>query len=361
MKAGSLYYHFASKDELLTEILRRGIDVMQTAFDDAEAATGGEAPDVRIGAHVRAHLAALFENGPYTAAHVMTFRTSPEVVRDAVVPLRDAYEARWIDLLVELSAPVASDRAPTSTSRRLALFGAMNSSVEWFDPARGNLDRFAECDHPAVLERSRGMRPIASKIDSSSDRFAENSEHNVVRRVGHSAERRAVGDRRRPGPRALDRAAPVPRQGDGPRPDRHGDRRGHGLHRALATRRLRPVRRRGAGGRHRHGRRRRARGAVDVHRQRRHRQGRIARPDGDQEARPSAGHRPRERPRGDLPGRLRWGVPPAAGRDLPRQGPLRRIVLPAGAGSRPPASRNCRSCSADAPPAARTCRRCPTR
>ena len=59
IKAGSLYYHFASKDELLTEILRRGIDVMQDAFDDAAAAASDLAPAARIGAHVRAHLAAL--------------------------------------------------------------------------------------------------------------------------------------------------------------------------------------------------------------------------------------------------------------------------------------------------------------
>ena len=144
MKAGSLYYHFASKDELLTEILRRGIDVMQTAFDAAEAATLDEGPDARIGAHVRAHLAALFENGPYTAAHVMTFRTSPEVVREAVVPLRDAYEARWTGLLLDLQRDGRLRPHTDVNISRLALFGAMNSAVEWFDPARGNLDRFAE-------------------------------------------------------------------------------------------------------------------------------------------------------------------------------------------------------------------------
>jgi len=143
MKAGSLYYHFASKDELLTEILRRGIDVMQVAFDAAEAATDDDSPARRVGVHVRAHLAALFENGPYTAAHVMTFRTSPEVVRSAVVPLRDAYEGRWSHLLADLQR-TGTVRADIDLNiARLALFGAMNSSVEWFDPARGNLDRFA--------------------------------------------------------------------------------------------------------------------------------------------------------------------------------------------------------------------------
>jgi AcrR family transcriptional regulator len=143
MKAGSLYYHFSSKDELLTEILRRGIDVMESAFDDADSATADAAPLRRIEVHVRAHLAALFENGPYTAAHVMTFRTSPANVRAAVVPLRDAYEARWSELLrsLQVGRHLAGD--VDVNIARLALFGAMNSAVEWFDPGRGNLDRFA--------------------------------------------------------------------------------------------------------------------------------------------------------------------------------------------------------------------------
>ena len=143
MKAGSLYYHFASKDDLLTEILRRGIDVMQTAFGEAEASTGSARPVDRIEAHVRAHLSALFENGPYTAAHVMTFRTAPESVREIVVPLRDAYEARWTEMLRLLQADGAIQPTVDVNVIRLVLFGAMNASVEWFDTDRGNLDRFA--------------------------------------------------------------------------------------------------------------------------------------------------------------------------------------------------------------------------
>lgn len=141
MKAGSLYYHFASKDELLTEILLRGIDVMQAAFDEA-AATPGDAR-ARVGAHVRAHLAALYENGPYTAVHVVTFRTAPDSVRSEIVPIRDAYEARWTELLVELQHSEQLDAAVDVHLARLVLFGAMNSSIEWFDPKRGELDRFA--------------------------------------------------------------------------------------------------------------------------------------------------------------------------------------------------------------------------
>jgi AcrR family transcriptional regulator len=144
MKAGSLYYHFASKDDLLTAVLDIGMEVMHTAFDAAELATVDASAGTRIEAHVRAHLAALYEHGPYTAAHVVTLRTAPAVVRAAVVPTRDAYEARWTDLLAVLQS--AGDLAADIDLHvaRLALFGAMNSSVEWFDPARGGLDDVAE-------------------------------------------------------------------------------------------------------------------------------------------------------------------------------------------------------------------------
>lgn len=144
MKAGSLYYHFSSKEELLTAILERGIDVMHDAFDDAERSHGDADPYERFNAHVRAHLSALFEHGPYTAAHVVTFRTAPDAVRDALVPARDAYEARWATLLVELQAAGAMRNDVGANVTRLALMGAMNSSVEWFDRDRGTIDTFAE-------------------------------------------------------------------------------------------------------------------------------------------------------------------------------------------------------------------------
>jgi AcrR family transcriptional regulator len=144
MKTGSLYYHFASKDALLQTILGRGIEVMVEAFHEAERATAAAGPRARFAAHVRAHLAALFEHGPYTAAHVTTFRTAPRRVCESIVPQRDAYEAMWSALLDELKSAgeVAAD-LPTGLSR-LTLFGAMNSAVEWFDPERGSLDAFAD-------------------------------------------------------------------------------------------------------------------------------------------------------------------------------------------------------------------------
>lgn len=143
MKAGSLYYHFGSKNELLSAVFERGIDVMVTAFDQAYTATSKLSDRERVAAHVRAHLAALFENGPYTAAHVTAFRTAPAEVRDLIVPVRDGYEAMWTDLLSELVTSGAIAESTPLGLHRLLLFGAMNASVEWFDPSRGTLDDLA--------------------------------------------------------------------------------------------------------------------------------------------------------------------------------------------------------------------------
>lgn len=144
MQPGSLYYHFASKNELLETVLGRGMAVMVEAFEAAAQATAVGDANSRIGAHVRAHLAALFENGPYTAAHVLTFRTAPPDVHDAIVPHRDAYEAMWTGLLQSLiDSGKINPSTPVGLSR-LTLFGAMNTTVEWFDLERGNLDQLAE-------------------------------------------------------------------------------------------------------------------------------------------------------------------------------------------------------------------------
>lgn len=147
MKAGSLYYHFASKDELFVSVLDRGIALMIEAFDAAEVGApdrGAEVADItdigRLESHVRSHLDVLHHHYPYTALHVSTFRTAPASVRDAIVPLRDAYEAKWTDLLRDL---LPERSAQEIGILRLVLFGAMNASIDWFDAGRGNLEQFA--------------------------------------------------------------------------------------------------------------------------------------------------------------------------------------------------------------------------
>lgn len=135
IKAGSIYHHFDSKEALFLAVLRDGMTVMVEAFDRAaEGSRAGQreaATSDRLRTHVRAHLGAIFENGPYTTAHVTSFFIAPLAVRDQIVPDRDAYEQQWAELFSELFPK--SNRKDLRL-KRLILFGAMNSTAEWFDP-----------------------------------------------------------------------------------------------------------------------------------------------------------------------------------------------------------------------------------
>lgn len=141
MKAGSVYYHFSSKDQILEEVLRQGMDAVNAAFDSV-AVTSHTTDLGRLTAHVTAHLDALFAHGAYTAAHVTMFHTVPDEVRRVIVPLRDAYESRWSSLLRELSPDATAGELRVA---RLMLIGAMNSTVEWFgDAGSATVDLAAE-------------------------------------------------------------------------------------------------------------------------------------------------------------------------------------------------------------------------
>lgn len=146
MKAGSVYYHFGSKEEILAEILRRGIEVVTASFEETRASLpDGIDPRERLRSHLRAHLAALFAHHPFTAAHVSVFPTAPEAVRRAGVPMRDGYEQRWAELLDELAEAGALAPGLDLTLHRLLLLGAANSALEWFDPAgEHSLDHLAD-------------------------------------------------------------------------------------------------------------------------------------------------------------------------------------------------------------------------
>ena len=141
MRPASIYHHFDSKDALLSEILDIGMHAVTTAFTAAREELGSEATGrQQLQAHVAGHLRALFANQAFTAAHVTVFPFAPADVRAASVPQRDEYEALWTDMLSQIAPGLGSDALRLT---RLALFGAMNSAVQWFDHTEGSVDDLA--------------------------------------------------------------------------------------------------------------------------------------------------------------------------------------------------------------------------
>ena len=165
MKAGSLYYHFESKEVIVIEILNTGVTRVHDAVEQAIAALPPNGPVTQaITAAIGTHLRALHESGDYTSANIRIFGQVPPSIRKAHTATRRAYEALWAELLrrgVD-SGELRSDI--NIASLRAFLLGAMNTSLEWLEPRRGAVARLANDLSTIVLNGAIAARlPAAAR------------------------------------------------------------------------------------------------------------------------------------------------------------------------------------------------------
>ena len=132
MKAGSLYYHFDSREDLVAEILHRGI---QRSFDhvrQAVEALPDDAPAIdRLATAVRAHTMAIVERSAYASAQARIVGQVPPAI--AVAHQRDqrSYGEYWHEMFT--AAVAAGEVSPDADLFvvRMLTFGAMNWIAEW--------------------------------------------------------------------------------------------------------------------------------------------------------------------------------------------------------------------------------------
>lgn len=135
MQAGSLYYHFASREELVEEVLRAGV---QQAVDyvrqSVDALPAGASPTDRLRAAIRAHLLTVLEIGDYTSANIRIFGQVPEEIRQRHLIDQREFGA-YLDQLLRAAREAGEIRADVDLSViRMLIFGALNWAVEWYQP-----------------------------------------------------------------------------------------------------------------------------------------------------------------------------------------------------------------------------------
>lgn len=162
IKAGSIYYHFNSKDEIVVAILDEGIWAVHEQMRQAiDAPPEGCDADFILRAAIRVHLRTLLDFSDYTSANVRIFGQVPQTVRDANLPARRAYETEWDTLLTDLQAKGGLRHDVDIRRFRLMLIGALNATLEWFDPHRGSsdalADAYADIFLDGILTNTRGQ------------------------------------------------------------------------------------------------------------------------------------------------------------------------------------------------------------
>jgi TetR/AcrR family transcriptional regulator, cholesterol catabolism regulator len=126
MLAGSMYYHFSSKDDLLVSVYEEGV----RRISDRVKRAGADIADPweRLEAACRAHTEMLLEESDY--AQVIQ-KVMPEDVPSGLAQLiasRDGYEILFRQLVDDLPLAPDVDR----TILRLMLIGALNSAKNWY-------------------------------------------------------------------------------------------------------------------------------------------------------------------------------------------------------------------------------------
>jgi len=144
MLPGSLYYHFASKGELLVAVYAEGVRRITEAV--AGAVAGKRNPWTRLEAGCVAHLEALLQESDYAQVVIRVHPSDAPDVAAELVRLRDGYEALFRSMIDALPLASGVDRR----ALRLMLIGALNWSQTWYRHGKDAPRRIAR-DFVALL------------------------------------------------------------------------------------------------------------------------------------------------------------------------------------------------------------------
>jgi len=142
VQAGSWFYHFKSKQDILQAVIEEGMQQALARIE--EVAALGLPPREAFRRLVHTHLETLLSPGQ-DFVYVMLYEwraLSPEG-QLRIVAAKDRYEALWDAVLRELQA--SGEWPAPGKLDRLWLFGALNWSAQWYRRDAGvSIDELAE-------------------------------------------------------------------------------------------------------------------------------------------------------------------------------------------------------------------------
>ena len=129
LQKASLYHHVSSKQEILFDLLNRGLDLLITQVEEAVAEPGS--PDQRLRKATKAYLSTMTEYQDLASVLLLEYRSLEPDYHDRHIPRRDHFEQIWRDLIREgVEAGIFTCDHPSLSAR--ALLGALNWTVTWF-------------------------------------------------------------------------------------------------------------------------------------------------------------------------------------------------------------------------------------
>lgn len=165
MEPSAIYYHFASKDALLEEVLERCMDNLLAEVRDSLATLPADASSrERFRVAVAAHLRAIRQHGDFTLASRRVLGEVPLQIQRKHESLRESYGDHWAALFQHGAQSGEVRETAQLGLARMFLLGALNWTSEWYDDERKSPDQLAEVfceflfDGIGMQRRSAGKR-----------------------------------------------------------------------------------------------------------------------------------------------------------------------------------------------------------
>lgn len=142
--AGSIYYYFESREELVEEVLRLGVTgVFDAVRDRVDALPPGTTYRDRLAVAIETHLSFTLAQNYFATANQRLFAQVPADIRQRHIHVHRAYGDYWRKLLegARRTGEIRRDLDPSVL--RLQILGAINWTVEWYKPGKRTIEQIA--------------------------------------------------------------------------------------------------------------------------------------------------------------------------------------------------------------------------
>jgi TetR/AcrR family transcriptional regulator, cholesterol catabolism regulator len=140
VQAPALYYYFASREQLIEEVVTLGMTRALEHVSEALAALPPSATGMdRICAAVGAHLEVVLRLSDYASAAIRNGPQLPSDMRERQLAQQRAYGELWRKLVNEARAAGELHPGLDPMAARMLILGGLNWATEWWNPNRGSL------------------------------------------------------------------------------------------------------------------------------------------------------------------------------------------------------------------------------
>jgi AcrR family transcriptional regulator len=141
IQAPAIYYYYASRDELIEEVMWAGIADMLEHVAGALSELPADTPPLdRLLVAAEAHLRHALEISDYTTASIRNAGQVPLSIRKRQILEEERYGEVWRGLINDLARDGRLRPELDLYIAQMLVLGALNWAVEWWDPRRGSLE-----------------------------------------------------------------------------------------------------------------------------------------------------------------------------------------------------------------------------